>query len=121
MTGANGFLASWVVKKLLDKEANVIALVYHKTAFSQFELDGLQKQCNTIYGDILDFRSLKRLIKEFRVQTVFHIGAQAINKTAVENPLETFETNIRGTYHVLEAVRLASPKAEVIVASSDKA
>jgi CDP-glucose 4,6-dehydratase len=121
ITGANGFLASWIVKQLLDKQADIVALVYDKVTFSLFDLDGLDKCTHTFYGDILDFRSMKRLIKEFRIQSIFHVGAQAINKTAVEAPMETLDTNVRGTYHLLEAVRTISPHTQIIVASSDKA
>ena len=121
VTGANGFLASWIVKKLLEKGADVNALVYEEISFSMFDLDGLDKKTNVIHGDILDFEMLKKLIKEFQIEMIFHVGAQAINKTAVESPYKTLETNIRGTYNILEAIRLVSPNTQIIVASSDKA
>lgn len=121
VTGSNGFLAGWAVKDLLARGAYVVALVYQKNPVSIFEAEGLNKQCEVIYSDILDFQSMKRLLRVHEIQTVFHLGAQAICKVALEDPTATLESNIRGTTNILEAVRLTNPKIEVIVASSDKA
>ena len=121
VTGANGFLASWVIKDILTRGAHVASLVFAKNPFSIFEQERLDERTETIYGDVLDFPLLKRVISKFQIQTVLHLGAQAICLTAEEDPLSTLDINIKGTYHVLEAVRQVSPSTQVIVASSDKA
>ncbi|HBV01192.1 MAG TPA: sugar dehydratase [Candidatus Taylorbacteria bacterium] len=121
ITGANGFLAGWVVKDLLERGASVAALIYQKNPVSIFETEGLNKLCEVIYSDILDFQSMKRILLNHRIETVFHLGAQAICKTALADPIGTLDANIRGTASILEAVRVTNPKIEIIVASSDKA
>ena len=121
VTGANGFLAGWVVKLLLERGAYVVALIYQKNPVSVFETEGLNKLAEVIYSDILDFESMKRLLKFHDIETVFHLGAQAICKVAFEDPTATLDANIRGTINILEAVRVTSPKIELVVASSDKA
>lgn len=121
VTGANGFLAGWVVKDLLEKGASVAALIYQKNPVSIFETERLNKLCEVIYSDILDFQSMKRILQNHRIETVFHLGAQAICKTALADPIATLDANIRGTASILEAVRVTNKKIEVIVASSDKA
>jgi len=121
VTGANGFLASWIVKKLIVRKAKVSSLVYEKIPFSMFDLNKLAKSTKVISGNILDFPKMQRLIKRQGIEMVFHVGAQAINKTAIDSPYKTLETNIRGTYNLLESIRLVSPNTKIIVASSDKA
>ncbi len=121
ITGANGFLASWMTKELLVQGAHVVSLVFAKNPFSIFEQERFDERTETIYGDILDFPLLKRIIQKCQIQTVLHLGAQAICVTAEADPLTTLDINIKGTYHVLEAVRQVSPSTHVIVASSDKA
>lgn len=121
ITGANGFLASWIVKNLLQLKADVWALNYEKVSFSIYGEDNFEKYTHVINGDIRDNISVMKLIREHKFELIIHVGAQAINKTALESPYETLETNIKGTYNILEAVRTASPSTKVIVASSDKA
>lgn len=121
VTGANGFLASWVVKSLVAAGAQVVALIFAKNPLSLFEQERLDERTETVYGDVMNFGLLQEIIRKYRIQTVFHLGAQAICLAAEEDPLSTFDINIKGTYHVLEAVRRISPATQVIVASSDKA
>ena len=73
VTGANGFLAGWVVKDLLARGAYVAALIYQKNPVSIFETEGLNKLCEVIYSDILDFQSMKRILQNHRIETVFHL------------------------------------------------
>src|SRR3989338_8024559 len=121
VTGANGFLAGWLVKDLLEKGASVSALIYQRNPVSVFETEGLNKLCEVIYSDILDFEAMKRALRNHRIETVFHLGAQAICKVALADPIATLNANIRGTANILEAVRVVNPHIEVVVASSDKA
>ncbi len=121
ITGANGFLAGWVSKDLIERGANLTALVYQKNPVSVFEAEKYHKRSRVIYSSILDFHSMKRILRDHKIQTVFHLGAQAICKTALADPVATLDANIRGTINVLEAVRVVNPKIELVVASSDKA
>lgn len=121
VTGANGFLAGWVVKCLLEMGASVVALIYQKNPVSVFETEKLNALCEVIYSDILDFQSMKRVLQNHQIKTVFHLGAQAICKVALADPTGTLDANIRGTINILEAIRVTDPTIEVIVASSDKA
>lgn len=121
ITGANGFLASWIVKKLLVLGADVNSLIFEDITSSLFYFEDLGKSTNIIRGDILDFELMKSTISDLKIDLVIHLAAQAINKTAVASPYMTLETNIRGTYNLLEAIRVASPETKIIVASSDKA
>lgn len=121
VTGANGFLASWLVQHLLEKGALIVSLIFAPNPVSVFEQERLEQKTETIFGDIMNFSLLQEIIKKYDIQTIFHLGAQAICVTAEENPLSTLDINIKGTYHILEAVRRVSPTTQVIVASSDKA
>jgi CDP-glucose 4,6-dehydratase len=121
ITGANGFLAGWLAKDIIERGAVLTALNYQKNPISIFETEKLHQSSNVIFGDILDFAAVKQNIQENDIQTVFHLGAQAICKTALADPVSTLDTNIRGTINVLEAVRVINPDIEIVVASSDKA
>lgn len=122
MTGATGLVGCWLVKALLEKQAHVTALIRDHNQQSEFFLSGAYKQVEMVQGALEDFASVERAINEQEIDTVFHLGAQAIVGTAYRSPLSTFESNIRGTYHVLEAChRHRSLVKRVVVASSDKA
>jgi CDP-glucose 4,6-dehydratase len=120
VTGAYGLLGTWLVRALLDGGARVTVLKRDETAISALELDGLEGRCAVVHGDCLDAPVVDRAIGEYEVDTVFHLAAQTIVGTAGRAPLSTFETNVRGTWIVLEACR-AQEVGRVIVASSDKA
>lgn len=121
VTGADGFIGSWVAERLLDEGAEVVILKRDRPAKSRLRIDGVEQRCSVALGDLSDHSALLRVMNEYGVETVFHLAAQAIVAVANRSPLSTFETNVRGTYNLLEAARLAPTVTGVVVASSDKA
>jgi CDP-glucose 4,6-dehydratase len=120
VTGAYGLLGSWLVKALLERGEQVTVLRRDHTATSLLELLGLHDCVNVVAGDILDPAVIERSLAEYEVDTVFHLAAQTIVGTANRSPVPTFETNIRGTWNVLEACRHVGVQ-RTVVAASDKA
>jgi CDP-glucose 4,6-dehydratase len=82
---------------------------------------GLLETIRVVRGDIVDQPLLERVLGEYEIDTVFHLAAQTIVSIANRNPIGTFESNIRGTWCVLEAARRSPSVKQIIVASSDKA
>ena len=120
VTGAGGFLGGWLVSALLDRGADVVAILRDGSPQSMLVRDGLIDRISTVRGDIQDFALLRRAMSEYDVQTVFHLAAQAIVGVAKVDPIDTLEINVRGSWNVLEAARLCKIK-QIVVASSDKA
>ncbi len=121
VTGATGLLGSSLVKELLKRKVNVIALVRDQVHNSNFFRDGHHTKVTIVKGDLTDYRLLERVMNEHEVDTVFHLGAQTIVQTANRSPISTFESNIRGSWNIFEACRVNEMVKRVIVASSDKA
>lgn len=122
ITGATGFVGFWLLKELLKENAHVVALVRDWDPTCQLIRTGLVANVQVVSGDLTNYADLERALSECEVDTVFHLGAQAIVGVAHRSPLPTFESNIRGTFNVLEACRIhASRVKRVVVASSDKA
>jgi CDP-glucose 4,6-dehydratase len=122
VTGATGLVGSWLVRRLLGGGARVVALVRDWDPQSELIRCGDIQRCVVVSGHLEDYGTLERAISEQEVQTVFHLGAQAIVGTAFRSPLLTFESNIRGTYNLLEACRVHRDVVHrIVVASSDKA
>lgn len=120
VTGANGFLGSWMVKDLVDQAATVTCLILDVWPRSQLMLSGTAARVTQVRGDLGDYASLVRILNEYEIDTCLHLAAQAIVPTAARHPLSTFESNIRGTWNLLEAVRVTGEVRRVVVASSDK-
>ncbi len=121
-TGATGVVGGWVVAALLEAGAHVVALVRDTNQQLEFFRSGASAHVTSVPGRLEDFSTVERAINHHEVDTVIHLGAQAIVTAAERYPLETFESNIRGTYNLLEACRLhADQVRSVVVASSDKA
>lgn len=125
VTGAYGFLASHLIERLVAEGASVVGLVRDQPADSYLRRQGLESRITLAPGDLVDFAAVKRVLLEEEAEVVFHLAAQAIVGFANRSPLSTFESNIRGTYQLLEACRElredGAPLAAIVVASSDKA
>lgn len=121
VTGADGFIGSWLTKTLVEKKANVTVLVRDIKSKSCLELLDIKNKVNIVFGDLLKFDILNRIINEYEIESCFHLAAQTIVGIANNDPLSTFESNIRGTWNILEACRASKTIQQVIVASSDKA
>ena len=121
VTGSTGFLGMWLTDALVQSGANVVCLVRDWNPRAPFFLDGIHDRVTTVRGALEDYACLERAINEYEIESVFHLAAQAIVGVANRNPLATFETNIAGTWNLLEACRRVSTVKRVVVASSDKA
>ncbi len=122
VTGATGLVGSWLVKALLKRKSIIVALVRDIDYQTEFYRSGDYLKTNIVNGSLENFSTIERAINEYEVDTVFHLGAQTIVGAAFREPLQTFESNIRGTYHILEACRRHQEFVkEIVIASSDKA
>jgi CDP-glucose 4,6-dehydratase len=125
VTGAQGFIGCWLAERLLDEGARVVVPRRDVDPGSRFVADDIEGRCTVVLADLLDYGSVLRVLNEYAVDAVFHLAAQTIVGTANRSPLSTFETNVRGTYYLLEACRatgvVGDPVERIVVASSDKA
>ncbi len=121
VTGCTGLLGSWLTLALLERGADVIGLVRDWVPQSQLVLSGANQRIKMVRGDVTDYLLLERTLAEYEVETVMHLAAQTIVPIANRNPLSTFETNIKGTWLLLEATRRVGTVQRFLLASSDKA
>lgn len=121
VTGAAGLLGSHLCAELISRGARVIGLVRDRVPYSHLFSSGASEKMILVTGDLRDQPLLERVLNGYEIQTVFHLAAQAIVGAANRNPIETFDSNIRGTWTVLEAARRTKSIKQVLVASSDKA
>jgi len=122
VTGATGLLGSHMTAELLARGAAPVCLVRDHVAISHFQRLGLDRKVVIVRGCLEDYALLERSLNEHEIDTVMHLGAQTIVGTASRNPLSTWESNVRGSYLLLEACRRNAKKVRrVVVASSDKA
>lgn len=122
VTGATGLVGSTLVADLVSAGARVTVLVRDWDPHSELIRSGLINKTSVVEGELQDYACLERAISEHDIDTVFHLGAQAIVHVAYRSPILTFESNIRGTYNLLDACRVHRNLVKrVVVASSDKA
>ena len=121
VTGATGLLGGWLVRRLLDLEADVICLVRDWVPQSELVGARLIERTKVVRGDIRDQAMLERTLGEYEVDSVIHLAAQTIVGIANRNPVSTYETNVGGTWALLEACRRTPTVRQIVIASSDKA
>lgn len=121
ITGATGLVGGWLVKRLLASGADVVCLVRDWVPESELVRSGDLARVKVVRGDIRDQAVLERAMGEYEIDTVIHLAAQTIVGIANRNPVQTFESNIQGTWCVLEACRRSPRVRQVVCASSDKA
>jgi len=120
VTGATGFMGGWLTRSLVERGADVVVLVRDRSPRSLLVRDGWLSRLTVVSGVVEDRDLLRRTMAEYDVDTVFHLAAQPLVGVAKVDPVGTLEVNVRGTWNVLEAARLA-PARQIVVASSDKA
>lgn len=121
VTGATGLLGSALVRRLVVAKADVVCLVRDSVPQSEFVRSGLGRQVKTVRGDVRDQALLERMLGEYEVDVVFHLAAQTIVSIANRNPVSTLESNIQGSWALLEACRRSPGVKHIVLASSDKA
>ncbi len=121
VTGASGLVGGAVVKLLLERGAEVVSLLRDWAPESELVRGGLLERTRVVRGDVRDQALLERALGEHEVRTVLHLAAQTTVPVANRNPVSTFESNVAGTWALLEACRRSPLVGEVVVASSDKA
>jgi len=121
VTGCTGLLGNWLVAELLERGALVTGLVRDLVPQSRLYAGEWYRQINIVRGCVEDLPTVERAINEYEVDTVFHLAAQTIVGVANREPLATFETNIKGTWNILEACRRVGGVSRIVIASSDKA
>jgi CDP-glucose 4,6-dehydratase len=121
ISGGSGLVGSWLVKRLVQAGAQVVCLLRDRVPQSELVRSRLIEKVTVVRGDVRDEALLERILGEYEIDTVIHLAAQAIVSIANRNPLSTFETNVGGTWSLLEACRRSPRVKQVVIASSDKA
>ncbi len=121
VTGATGFLGGWLVRRLIDYGATVVALVRRPRPDSQFALTDLKEHCTIIHGAAEDAAAINQAFLGHRFDAAFHIAAHADVSTALTHPVENFRSAVDSTLLILEEVRANQPECAVVVSSSYKA
>ena len=121
VTGATGLVGSWLTRRLVEAKADVVCLVRDWVPQSELVRRRTIECLKVVRGDVRDREVVERTLAEYEIDTVFHLAAQTIVGIANRNPVSTFESNIQGTWNVLEACRRSPAVRSIIVASSDKA
>lgn len=121
VTGGSGLLGGWLVRQLLQAGADIVCLVRDWVPSCELIGGHLIEQVKVVRGDVRDQPLLERALGEYEIDTVLHLAAQTIVGIANRNPVSTFETNVAGTWTLLEACRRSPAIKQIVVASSDKA
>ena len=121
VTGATGLVGAWLTRRLKEAGAEVVCLVRDWVPQSELVRGGTIERVSVVRGDVRERDLVERTIGEYEVDTVIHLAAQTIVGIANRNPVSTFESNIQGTWSVLEACRRSPGVRSIVIASSDKA
>ena len=121
VTGHTGFKGSWLCHLLLYLGAEVTGYAtLPPTDPSIYELTGLSGRIHSVIGDVRDGEKLKNAMREAEPEIVLHLAAQPIVRESYRNPVYTYETNVMGTVHVLEAVRAVESVRSFLNVTTDK-
>jgi CDP-glucose 4,6-dehydratase len=121
VTGATGFLGSWLCKELVDRGAFVVAFVRDDIPLGPLKTMCVYDKLGAIAeGDITKYDNVKRVFDEYEIDTCFHLAAQTQVTIANTSPLGTLDTNVRGTWNILEAARCSPKLKRLVIASTDK-
>ena len=122
LTGHTGFKGSWLALWLTKLGAKVCGYsLAPNTKPSMFEeLDIQNKITKSVIGDILDEKLLEKSIQDFQPDIVFHLAAQPLVRLSYDIPVETYEANVMGTIHIMEAIRATKGVKVGVMITTDK-
>jgi CDP-glucose 4,6-dehydratase len=120
VTGADGFVGAWLAKMLVEARATVVTLVLDENPVGGLSVHGLAGSVVRVLGDVADARLMARVLNEYGIDSCFHLAAQSKVSVANRNPVSTFESNVRGTWTLLEQCRLLGTLERIVVSTSDK-
>lgn len=121
ITGHTGFKGGWLSMILTQKGAKVIGFsLKPETKPSLYEALKLDKKITSVFGDIRKIEEIKKVIKKYKPEIVFHLAAQPLVRRSYRDPIETYETNVLGTANVLEAIRISDSVKVVVCITTDK-
>ncbi len=121
LTGHTGFKGSWLSLWLQQLGANVTGLALDPpTNPSLFEAAKVAEGMTSIIGDIRDLATVKKAFSRCKPEIVIHMAAQSLVLHSYENPVETYETNLMGTVHILEACRQFDSVNSAVMITTDK-
>jgi CDP-glucose 4,6-dehydratase len=121
VTGATGLVGGALVRRLVGFGADVVCLVRDWVPQAELVRGGLIERVKVVRGDVRDQELIERALGEYEIETVLHLAAQTIVPIANRNPVSTLDSNVRGTWTLLEACRRSPRVGQIVLASSDKA
>ncbi len=123
ITGGRGFLGGWLAKALLERGETVVSFDKRRTSErpSAIGMLGVEDDLIQVEGDLVGGEGLARILAEHAIGSVYHLAAETIVSTVQASPVQGFESNVRGTWTLLQACLEHDGEVSVVVASSDKA
>lgn len=121
VTGHTGFKGSWLTFLLKELGADVMGFALPpEPGQSHFEMLNLKAGINHVVGDSRDASALNDALQIFQPEYVFHLAAQALVKKSYDDPVGTFDSNVMGSVHLLDAVRQCDSVRSLVYITSDK-
>lgn len=121
ITGHTGFKGSWLCKMLINLGADVTGYSLEPpTTPSLFDIANIQRDVDSVIGDIRDYQSLKAAFDRAQPEMVLHLAAQPIVRESYKNPAYTYETNVMGTVNILECIRNSDCVKSFLNVTTDK-
>ncbi|MDO4343724.1 MAG: CDP-glucose 4,6-dehydratase [Eubacteriales bacterium] len=121
VTGHTGFKGSWLCKMLANTGAEVTGYSLEApTEPSLFHIAEIEKDVNSVIGDIRDLKHLQEVFEEAQPEIVLHLAAQPIVRDSYKDPVYTYEANVMGTVNILECVRKCECVKSFLNITTDK-
>jgi len=121
ITGHTGFKGGWLSLWLQHLGADVVGVSLDPpTTISMYEQADVKKRMTSLRQDIRDGEAIKKLFQQHKPEIVFHLAAQPLVRYSYREPVETYETNVMGTLHILEGIRSIDSVRSAVMITTDK-
>ncbi len=120
LTGHTGFKGAWLSEWLLSLGADLTGYSIDCEKLSLFQELKLCDRMRDVRGDVRDLGAVTQLVSELKPDFIFHLAAQPLVRQSYVDPVGTFTTNVTGSIHVMEAVRLSDHPCAVVMVTTDK-